>query len=118
MAASVAITLDTTPPQVAFGSPERVGPSRLIAVPYVLDEPEVVEGQVNAEPATVELVRLVGASPLDQGGTVHVLALVRDDVWNEALISAALFIAPFFGAYAPWRHAGGGRLYSDRIEVD
>lgn len=118
MAAAVTLTLDTTPPHVAFGAPERVGPARLIAVPYVIDEPEVVEAQVLAEPATVEDVRLLGAVPLDQGGTVHVLALVRDDVWNEALVSAALSIAPFFGGFSPWRFAGAGPFYSDRVEVD
>lgn len=96
MAASVTVVLDVTPPQITLGPPLRVGSDRLVAVPYTLDEPELLEAQIGAEPATVTEIRIVGASPLDQGGTVHVTALVRDDVWNEALVAAELELAPWF----------------------
>lgn len=96
MAAAVEVVLDVTPPQVTFGAPLRVGAERLVAVPYTISEPEIVDAQVGAEAATIEAVRIVGASPLDQGGTVHVTALVRDEVWNEALVAAELHLPPWF----------------------
>lgn len=87
MSASVAVTLDTTAPDLALGTPTHAVAGQIITIPYTADEPldsaELLIPGGREVTLTVTPTTLTGLIPADciQGPAV---VRVRDDLANEA----------------------------------
>lgn len=81
MSSAVAITLDTTAPELVFGVPVWHKHGDVLHVPYTLDEDGVVAADFENEPMDTLADELVVRTP-GRAGTVHATAL--DEVLNAS----------------------------------
>lgn len=80
MAASLVVTLDTTPPQLTLGQAYLVGQE--LHVPYWVDEPALIDAQFANGGALIKTdTELIGT--LADAGSGRIQALTRDGVFNE-----------------------------------
>ncbi|WP_217913246.1 hypothetical protein [Miltoncostaea marina] len=101
MSAAFRLALDVTPPTVVLGLPSRT-PARTIAVPYMISaDGQVADATIAGAPAVVQPARLVSTVTKDEGGTVRVTALARDDVGNESTADVAVLLAPYVPVLVP-----------------
>lgn len=120
--AVVIVELDTTPPELSLGTPDRL-PDGRTRIPYTIDEPELLAVTVNRAVSSWDGQYITTSEVLPQGGTLEVYAFVRDEVGNAARRRAVRGLKPREGTYtkstiaAPIRPRGTAMRPSSGHEV-
>lgn len=107
MTGSFTLALDTHAPVVTWGAVEDAEADFELRVGYTLNEPDITSAEIQLGdgrvlPMDVQPTYLSVQLPADApNGAAEVRAYVRDDVWNTATRTLAIFVTGIEGAPPP-----------------